>query len=277
MPFVSNYTGNTVTYLDRLEHKTIYLLREAYSRYRNIVLLWSMGKDSTTLLWIARKAFFGKIPFPIVHIDTHFKFKEIYEFRDAYTQQWNLQLFICKNENAMQRDMSPAKGKFQCCTSLKTDALKLFLKNHDFKALLLAIRRDEHGIRAKERYFSPRDQDFGWDYRNQPAELWNLYTKYIEGGEHLRIHPMLHWSEIDIWKYIQREKIPVIRLYFAKQGTRYRSIGCAPCCAPIPSTATTIKGIIRELENTQISERSGRAQDKEDTYTMQKLRSLGYM
>jgi sulfate adenylyltransferase subunit 2 len=264
-------------YLDELENKTIYILREAYSSFKNIALLWSIGKDSTTLLWICRKAFFGKIPFPVMHIDTSFKFPQIYDFRDKYTKSWGLNLIVSKNEEALRKGISPKEEKFACCNALKTDALKTTLTQYNLKSLLLAIRRDEHGIRAKERFFSPRDLAFKWDYQNQPAEFWNYYKVKTEAQEHFRVHPMLDWTEIDIWRYIQREKIPVIDLYFAKAGKRYRSIGCEPCCMPMDSNANTIKKIIKELETTKTSERSGRAQDKEDTYNMQKLRSLGYM
>lgn len=266
-----------MNYLDELENKTIYIIREAYNRFKDVTLLWSIGKDSTSLLWIARKAFFGKIPFHIIHIDTSFKFKEIYEFRDKYRNEWNLDLIISKNEKALREGICPEKGKLQCCNALKTEALKQTLKEYNFKALLLAIRRDEHGIRAKERYFSPRDREFRWDYKDQPAELWDLYKSKVETEKHYRIHPMLHWTELDIWKYIQRERLPTINLYFAKNGKRYRSIGCKKCCVPVDSNANSIRKIIKELETTKVVERSGRAQDKEDSYTMQKLRSLGYM
>lgn len=264
-------------YLDELEGKTIYIMRESYARFRNIALLWSVGKDSTTLVWIARKAFFGRIPFPIVHIDTSYKFKEIYRFRDAHVRRWGLNLIVSKNERALSEGMNPDVGKFECCNALKTEALKQTLKECGFKALLLAIRRDEHGIRAKERYFSPRDERFKWDYENQPAELWDLYKTKAEAEYHFRIHPMLHWTELDVWKYVRREGMPVVDLYFARGGKRYRSIGCELCCAPVDSDADSVKKIIGELERTKVAERSGRAQDKEDSYTMQKLRSLGYM
>ncbi len=264
-------------YLSQLENTSIYIIREAYSHFRNIALLWSIGKDSTTLLWLCRKAFFGKIPFPVIHIDTSFKFKEIYEFRDKYVKDWALDLIISRNEEALKQGASPKKEKFECCNALKTEALKLILKEHNFKALLLAIRRDEHGIRAKERYFSPRDTEFKWNYKDQPAELWDLYKSKTGAEQHFRIHPMLHWTELDIWRYIQREGIPVVGLYLAKNSRRYRSIGCETCCAPVDSNANSIKKIIRELETTKTAERSGRAQDKEDVYAMQKLRSLGYM
>lgn len=264
-------------YLDELENKTIYILREAYARFRNIALLWSIGKDSSTLLWISRKAFFGKIPFPVIHIDTTFKFKEIYEFRDTYSRKWNLDLIISKNESALKEKTNPEKGKFECCNALKTEALKITLRKYGFKALLLAIRRDEHGIRAKERYFSPRTIDFTWNYQEQLLEPWDFYKSTIKDEEHVRVHPMLDWTELDIWKYIKREKIPMVSLYFSKNGKRYRSIGCQTCCVPVDSNANTITKIIKELETTKIAERSGRAQDKENSYAMQKLRSLGYM
>ena len=265
-------------HLTSLENKTIYILREAYALFGGkMALLWSIGKDSTTLLWIARKAFFGTIPFPVIHIDTTYKFKEIYEFREKYQKQWNLNLIIAKNDEALAQGMNSQKGKFNCCNALKTEALKMALAQYQFKALSLAIRRDEHGIRAKERYFSPRNEAFKWNYENQPPELWNLYKSNAESSEHIRVHPILDWTELDIWEYIKKEKIPICNLYFSKNGSRFRSIGCEPCCSPVVSSANSLKMITEELKTTKIAERSGRAQDKEDSNNMQKLRSLGYM
>ncbi|MCM8791093.1 MAG: sulfate adenylyltransferase subunit CysD [Candidatus Omnitrophica bacterium] len=267
-----------MNHLSELENRTIYILREAYHRFKNIALLWSIGKDSTTLLWIARKAFFGRLPFPVMHIDTSYKFKEIYAFRDRYAVEWGLDLVIARNDKAIAEGMGPKKEKLECCNALKTEALKMKINELGLKALLLAIRRDEHGIRAKERYFSPRASDFTWNYRHQPAELWDLYKSRLGAEEeHFRVHPMLHWTELDIWRYIEKEKVPVVSLYFARGGKRYRSIGCETCCMPVASGANTIQKIIKELETTKVAERSGRAQDKESAYTMQKLRSLGYM
>ena len=266
-----------MTALEELENQSIYVIREAYSRFGNLALLWSIGKDSTTLLWLCRKAFFGQIPFPVVHIDTSYKFKEIYEFRETFAKRWNLNLIVTRNEAALADGMNNTRGKFECCNALKTQTLKNVITEHKFQALLLAIRRDEHGIRAKERFFSPRNTDQRWDYRDQPPELWDLYQSRLSNYQHVRVHPLLGWREIDVWRYIEKEKIPTVKLYFAKNGSRYRSIGCQPCCSPVASNADTLKKIIRELETTSISERSGRAQDKEDSYTMQKLRSLGYM
>ena len=173
--------------------------------------------------------------------------------------------------------MGSYRSKFDCCNQLKTIALKKAIAEYKFKALLLGIRRDEHGIRAKERVFSPRDVDFEWDYKNQRPELWDQYKTKASEEEHLRVHPLLGWREIDIWEYVKRENIPIPELYLAKSGKRFRSIGCETCCGPVDSSATTIDEIIAELKTTKISERSGRAQDKEDDYMMQKLRSLGYM
>ena len=263
-------------HLDELESKSIFIIREAYKQFKDIALLWSIGKDSSTLLWLVRKAFYDKIPFPVLHIDTSYKFKEIYEYRDEKAKEYGLDLIVAKNEKALANGMGP-QNKLDCCTALKTQALKDEIAKRHFKALLLGIRRDEHGIRSKERYFSPRDNHFKWDYKNQPPELWDQYKSKQSDEDHIRVHPLLHWTEIDIWRYILREEIPIVSLYFAKDGKRYRSIGCHTCCNPVESEADTVEKMIEELETTTTSERAGRAQDKEDTYTMQKLRALGYM
>jgi len=263
-------------YLDELESRSIYIIREAYKQFHDIAMLWSIGKDSSTLLWLCRKAFFGKIPFPVVHIDTSYKFKKMIEWRDRYAKKWGLNLIVGRNEEAINSGMGP-KSKLACCTALKTEALKQTIEKYKFKALLLGIRRDEHEIRSKERYFSPRNQEFKWNYKDQPPELWDQFKSKQSDEEHIRIHPLLHWREVDIWEYIKRENIPITDLYFAKNGKRYRSIGCECCCSPIQSDADDIDKIIHELKTTNTSERAGRAQDKESAYMMQKLRSLGYM
>ena len=264
--------------LDQLESRSIYVLREARAQFRRLALLWSIGKDSTTLLWLARKAFLGRVPFPVLHIDTGHKFPEIYEFRDRWARDLGLTLLVEKNDAALCEGMGPgASDKLSCCTRLKTDALKQAIRKHGFDAILLGIRRDEHGIRAKERYFSPRDEDFRWDYKNQPPELWDQFRSAGDDETHVRVHPLLHWTELDVWRYVQREGMPICPLYFAREGKRFRSIGCLPCCAPVDSTADTVDKIVEELRTTTIAERSGRAQDKESAYTMQKLRALGYM
>jgi sulfate adenylyltransferase subunit 2 len=265
-------------HLTALENKSIFIIREAYYRFKDIAMLWSVGKDSTTLLWLCRKAFFGKIPFPVIHIDTTYKFPEMYKFRDEYAKKWGLDLIVGRNDGQVEAGMGPGKGtKLDCCNELKTNALKQTIAKHGFKALLLGIRRDEHGIRAKERIFSPRDEQFKWNYEDQPAELWDQYRSTVADDNHCRVHPILHMTEMDIWKYVQRENIPISELYLSKGGKRFRSIGCSPCCNPIDSAASSVDEIVTELETTTTSERAGRAQDKEDAYTMQKLRSLGYM
>ena len=264
--------------LERLESQSVYVIREAFARFERVAALWSVGKDSTTVLWLCRKAFLGRVPFPVIHIDTGYKFPEMYRFRDRLVREWGLELIVATNAEARAAGMGPGQGsKLACCTALKTEALRQCIAEHGFDALLLGIRRDEHGIRAKERYFSPRDERFQWDYRNQPAELWDHYARPGPAGEHLRIHPLLHMTELDVWRYVRREGLPVNGLYFARDGRRYRSLGCVPCCEPIESDAATLDDIIEEIRTSTVSERAGRAQDKEDAYTMQKLRALGYM
>ncbi|MBI5185752.1 MAG: sulfate adenylyltransferase subunit CysD [Nitrospinae bacterium] len=264
-------------HLTSLENRSIFIIREAYFKFKNIALLWSIGKDSTTLLWLCKKAFFGTVPFPVIHIDTGYKFPEIYKFRDEYARKWGLDLIVASNLEKIGQGAGPEKSaKFECCNLLKTAPLKEIIAARGIDSLLVGIRRDEHGIRAKERYFSPRDDTFRWNYRDQPAELWDQY-KSMEEENHFRIHPLLHMTEKDIWAYIQREDIPVCELYFSRSGKRYRSIGCAPCCGPEDSQASSVGEIIEELEGSRTSERAGRSQDKEDVYTMQKLRALGYM
>lgn len=265
--------------MNTLESRSIYIIREAYWEYRNnLAVLWSMGKDSTTMIHLIRKAFFGEPPIPVIHIDTGFKFKAICDFRAKYSKKWNLKLTVARNTQALGKGVSPNAGRFECCNALKTDTLKQVIAEHKFKAVLVGIRRDEHAIRAKERYFSGRDKEFQWAYQNQSLELWSQYYKTAQGsGAHTRIHPLLDWREIDIWRYIKKEKLPIVGLYLARKGKRYRSIGCECCCQPVDSTANTIDKIIAEIHTTWVSERSGRAQDKEKEYMMQKLRSLGYM
>lgn len=267
-----------MNHLDDLESRSIFIIRESWHRFKNSALLWSIGKDSTTLLYLCRKAFFDKIPFPVIHIDTTFKFPEMYAFRDRYAQEYGLNLIVEKNEEALARSVNYTNNDaFTCCHELKTVALQNTILKYSLEALFVGIRRDEHNIRAKERYFSSRDIDFKWDYKNQAAEMWDHYQSEANKGKHFRVHPLLHWTELDIWEYIQRENIPVNELYFAKDGKRYRSLGCMPITKPIESDADTIDKIVEEIRNSNTPERAGRSQDKEQAYTMQKLRSLGYM
>jgi len=260
-----------------LENKSLYILREALAEFKRPAVLWSTGKDSTATLWLCRKAFFGKLPFPVIHIDTTYKFKQMYTFRDNLAREWGLDLIVARNEEAIREGVGPESGKLECCTRLKTQALMKCLGENKFDALILAIRRDEHGIRAKERYFSPRDGDFKWNYKDQPLEMWDQYQSTTEDKTHTRVHPILHWRELDVWEYVKQEDLPSNPMYFAKDGKRYRSLGCEPCTSTVDSNAGTIDEVVEELKVTKIAERSGRAQDKEQAFTMQKLRALGYM
>lgn len=278
--------------LRRLENQSVFIIRESYNQFKNMAVLWSVGKDSTTMLALIRKAFFGKIPFPVIHIDTGYKFKEMYEFRDKLAKEWGFDLMIATNNDSKA---TPSSGnKLACCTERKTEALKKLIKEHNFDAVIVGIRRDEHGIRNKEHYMSPRDKNFQWNvvknkeidvegdspYENlQEVELagWGLFATQFKDADHVRVHPILHWNELDIWEYVKDQNLPAVSLYFAKDGKRYRSIGCSPCTQPIDSNADNIDKIIAELKTTKTGERDGRAQDKEDQYAMEKLRQLGYM
>lgn len=255
----------------KLEEKSIFIVREAKMKFNKMALLWSMGKDSTAMLAVVRKAFLGKVPFPVIHIDNGIDFPETYALRKKLTDEWGLDLIVGKTK------IKSVSWGLACCGETKTIALKEVLKEYGFEALMMAIRRDEHWIRAKERYFSPRNEKFRWDYKNQPAELWDTYSSKPDTKGHIRVHPMLDWNEVDIWSYVQKTHVPVVPLYFARNGYRYRSLGCTHCTVPVKSNATSINDIIKELEATETDERSGRSQDKENEYAMQKLRSLGYM
>jgi sulfate adenylyltransferase subunit 2 len=256
--------------LKELEEKSLYTLREAQSRFKNLAALWSTGKDSTVLVALARKAFFGRVPFPLIHIDNGIDFPETYEFRERLAKEWGLEVLTPRS--VIKDDLSGVR----CCGSNKTDALKALMDERKFDGLFVSIRRDEHGIRGKERYFSPRDKEFKWDYKNQQPEIWDFISVAEDTG-HVRIHPLLHWSELDIWLYIKQEQIPLNSLYFSRNGQRYRSLGCTQCTVGVESTASTIDEIIEELQTTTTSERAGRMQDKEQENVMQRLRALGYM
>lgn len=277
--------------LKDLESKSIYIIREVKAKFRNPAVLWSTGKDSTCVLHLIKKAFFGKVPFPVIHIDTGMKFPEIYEFRDRIAKEWNLNLIVAKNEDALKKGVSPkTREKFECCHLLKTEALKTVIKKHGFDAIIVAIRRDEHSMRNVERFFSPRDENFKWHIVKpkdgdvpfeslQDAELsgWNIFASDFKDASHVRVHPILHWTEIDVWEYIKKNNVPCNPLYFSRNGKRYRSLGCMPCTKPVKSDAKTIDEIIEEIKTTKIEERSGRLQDKEREDVMRRLRALGYM
>ncbi|URZ08998.1 sulfate adenylyltransferase subunit CysD [Clostridium felsineum] len=264
-------------HLDRLEAESIYILREAYKHFGKLGMLWSIGKDSTVMLWLAQKAFFGNCPFPLIHVDTTHKIPEMIKFRDEVAKKYDLNLIVHTNRQALDDGMGPHKGRLECCKALKTEGLQQVIDKYKFEGLIVGIRRDEEGSRSKERVFSERNSDSQWDYTDQPPELWDQFKTDFKKGNHIRVHPLLGWTELDIWEYIRRENIPVVSLYFSKNGKRYRSLGCAPCTTPVDSKASNLDEIIEELKSTNETERSGRAQDKADPHALEKLRKYGYM
>lgn len=261
--------------LDELENQSIYIFREAFNRIENIAMLWSLGKDSNVMIWLARKAFFGHVPFPVMHVDTEKKFKEMYEFRDRYVDEWGLKFIreLCPPIGAVDQSLPPAARS----AARKTEGLKAAIAKHEFQALFAGIRRDEEATRAKERFFSPRGTDGAWDFRDQPPEFWDQFNTDFPPGTHVRVHPLLQWTEIDIWEYTKREGIPTIDLYFSKNGKRYRSLGDEDITNPVESEASNVDEIIAELHQTTISERSGRAMDHESEDAFERLRADGYL
>jgi sulfate adenylyltransferase subunit 2 len=295
---------NEMDHLERLEAKSVYILREAYEEFKSLCMLWSIGKDSTVLLWLARKAFFGHAPMPLVHIDTHYKIPEMIAYRDWLAREWQLNMVYGENADALAKKETFPEGKVDrttCCRNLKSEALQRTLSGEwprcrmdhatgryivdssaePFTGVIVGVRADEEGSRSKERYFSPRDKENEWNVGDQPPELWNQFKTDFAPGTHVRIHPLLDWTELNIWEYIEREKIPVVSLYFDRGGgTRYRSLGCYPCTQPVESNAKNVAEILTELRTgkfANIAERSGRAQDKDDGGGLETLRRDGYM
>ena len=293
-----------MNHLDKLEAQSVYILREAYKDFKNICMLWSIGKDSTVLLWLARKAFFGHVPIPLVHIDTHYKIPEMISYRDELALKWSLTMIYGENSKALEEKNTFPDGRtdrLSCCQALKSEALKhtlsgewqRYILDHNtgkyiedsntekYTGVIVGVRADEEGSRSKERYFSPRDKENDWDVGDQPPEFWNQFKTDFAPGTHVRIHPLLDWTELNIWEYIERENIPITSLYFDRgNGKRYRSLGCYPCTLPVESTAKDINEIIEELKSgkfAKIAERSGRAQDKDDGGGLETLRKGGYM
>jgi sulfate adenylyltransferase subunit 2 len=264
-----------VTDLDQLESQSIFILREAFSRLNPIGMLWSLGKDSNVMLWLARKAFLGHVPFPAIHVDTGKKFPEMYDFRAQYAKEWGLNLIVrdCPPVESIDPTLPPAARS----AARKTEGLKAVMKEFGFKGIIAGIRRDEQATRAKERVFSPRAESGQWNFRDQPAEFWDHFNAEVPDGAHLRIHPLLSWTELDIWRYIEREGIPTVPLYFARNGKRYRSLGDRDITSPVASNAASIAEIIDELKSTNTSERAGRAMDHEREDAFERLRASGYM
>ena len=265
-------------HLTRLEQTSVHIFREAFRNFRNVCMPWSMGKDSNVLIWLARKAFAGKVPFPLLHIDTTYEFPEMYEFREWARKEHGIDLLVRVNEDAIRRGVGYATHDPVTVThELKTLALRAALDEFKWDALITGIRRDEDPTRAKERHFSPRSAEGAWDYKDQPPEFWGQFATRAPEGGHVRVQPLLEWTELDIWEYIRREAIPIPTLYFARDGKRFRSLGCHPITHPVPSEAATIDAVIAELRETRTSERAGRAQDHHERNAMQKLRAKGFM
>lgn len=262
--------------LDSLEAQSIYILREAYSRIKPMAMLWSLGKDSNVMIWLAKKAFLGKVPFPLAHLDTGLEFPETYAFRDRYAAEWGIDLI--KDACPPLEATDPTLPDNSRIAARKTLGLKEAIARYGWKGVVAGIRRDEQATRAKERVFSPRDDAGAWDFRDQPPELWDHFAADLPDGVHMRIHPLLHWTELDIWRYIKREGIPVVPLYFANaENKRFRSLGEIGITFPISSPARNIDEIIAELAVTREPERAGRAMDHDSEDAFERLRVAGYM
>jgi sulfate adenylyltransferase subunit 2 len=262
--------------LDSLEAQSIYILREAYSRIKPMAMLWSLGKDSNVMIWLAKKAFLGKVPFPLAHLDTGLEFPETYAFRDRYSVEWGIELI--KDACPPLEATDPTLPHNSRIAARKTLGLKEAIARYQWKGVIAGIRRDEQATRAKERVFSPRDDAGAWDFRDQPPELWDHFASDLPDGVHMRVHPLLHWTELDIWRYIRREGIPVVPLYFADaENKRFRSLGEIGITFPINSPARNIDEIIAELAVTREPERAGRAMDHDSEDAFERLRVAGYM
>jgi len=295
-----------LSHLKMLEAESIHIFREVAAEFQKPVMLYSIGKDSSVMLRLAQKAFFpGPIPFPLLHIDTGYKFHEMIEFRDRLTKDLGLDLRVWRNEQALADGANPvALGTQRCCGLLKTTALLDGLREHGFDAAFGGARRDEEKSRAKERIFSFRDKAGQWDPKNQRPEVWNLYNSRISPGESIRVFPLSNWTELDIWHYILLEEIPIVPLYFAKERqmivrgdslipveqsfvkslpgearwvkSRLRSLGCSPCTGAIRSDADTIPKIIAELVSFRSSERANRVIDHDTDGSMEIKKREGY-
>ena len=295
-----------LTHLDLLEAESIHILREVASEFERPVMLYSIGKDSSVMLRLAQKAFFpAPIPFPLLHIDTGFKFREMIEFRDDQAASIGAELHVWRNEPAIARGTNPIDlDTKRCCGLLKTEALLQGLAHYGFTAAFGGARRDEEKSRAKERIYSFRDKAGQWEPRSQRPELWNLYNARIHPGESIRVFPLSNWTEMDVWQYILREDIPIVDLYYAKERPMYlrgdallpteqafvarlgeqpvmvksrlRSLGCSPCTGAIRSDADTLPKIIEELLGFRSSERANRAIDHDQEGSMEIKKREGY-
>lgn len=295
------------SHLSRLESEAISIMREVAAEFRKPVMLYSIGKDSSVLLHLAMKAFYpAKPPFPLLHIDTTWKFKEMIEFRDAAADRYGVDLLVHVNSAGKEQGIDPfVSGSAHYTQVMKTEALKRALDNGGFDAAFGGARRDEEASRAKERIFSFRNANHVWDPRNQRPELWGLYNTRIRSGESLRVFPLSNWTEIDVWQYIKKEKIDIVPLYLAAERpvveragslimvdddrfplaaderpemrrVRFRTLGCYPLTAAVESTASTINEVIAELGKSRTTERQGRLIDSDQNASMERKKREGY-
>jgi len=300
-----------LTHLKQLEAESIHIIREVAAEFDNPVMLYSIGKDSAVMLHLARKAFFpGKLPFPVLHVDTRWKFQEMYRFREKMVSEYGLELLTHINPDGVAQDMNPfTYGSAKHTDVMKTEGLKQALDKYGFDAAFGGARRDEEKSRAKERVYSFRDSKHRWDPKNQRPELWNVYNGKVKKGESIRVFPLSNWTELDIWQYIYLEQIPIVPLYFAaerevieKNGTlimidderilehlsdeekaritkkmvRFRTLGCYPLTGAVESTATSLPEIIQEMLLTKTSERQGRVIDHDQAGSMEEKKRQGY-
>ncbi|MBV8750120.1 MAG: sulfate adenylyltransferase subunit CysD [Candidatus Eremiobacteraeota bacterium] len=261
--------------LEQLEGQAITIVRDAYRLFAPCCVLWSMGKDSTALLWLMRKAFLGAVPFPVVQLDTGMELPEVYEFRDRIAREWQLDLRV--EQCPPEESSDPAFPPQARAAARKTEGLRALLAREGYRAVFVGIRRDEQSTRAKERIVSPRALDGGWNVREQPPEFWGYTLTEIPHGGHVRVHPLLAWTELDVWRYTRRDTIPIVPLYLARDGMRYRSLGEMNITVPVCSDAATIDDVIAELATTREAERAGRTMDHESEASFERLRTGGYM
>jgi sulfate adenylyltransferase subunit 2 len=296
----------TLTHLRALEAESIHILREVVAEFQNPVMLYSIGKDSSVMVRLAQKAFYpGNIPFPLLHVDTTYKFREMIEFRDTFTREIGARLIVHTNWKAIEDGANPFRlGTQKCCHLLKTRSLLDALEEGGFDAAFGGARRDEEKSRAKERVFSFRDSQGQWDPKNQRPELWNLYNSRIDKGETIRVFPLSNWTELDVWQYIHLENIPIVPMYFAKERPmvvrgntlipieqdipllpgekpemvmcRMRSLGCSPCTGAIRSDADSVPKIIEEMMLFRRSERENRVIDHDQEGSMELKKREGY-
>jgi sulfate adenylyltransferase subunit 2 len=292
--------------LQQLEAESIHIIREVAAEFERPVMLYSVGKDSSVMVHLARKAFHpAPIPFPLLHVDTSFKFPEMYEFRDRFCKEIGVELIVYQNRKAIADGANPWDlGTQRCCGFLKTQALLGALREGRYDAAFGGARRDEERSRAKERIYSFRDEHGQWDPRNQRPELWNLYNGRIHKGEGVRVFPLSNWTELDVWHYVHAENIPVVPMYFASEREvvvrddqlipitqktpprkgdkvetvmcRFRTLGCSPCTGAVRSSATTMEAILEELLEAKYSERIGRVIDHDQDGSMEQKKREGY-